>query len=48
MGSAADLLDVDYAVELLVRLLAIDGVAGEEAAIAAALRPCTTARAAPC
>lgn len=47
MGSAADLLDVDYAVELLVRLLAIDGVAGEEAA-AAALRPCTTARAAPC
>ncbi|MCZ8148777.1 MAG: hypothetical protein O9325_13160, partial [Roseomonas sp.] len=37
MGSAADILDVDYAVELLVRLLAIDSVTGEEAAIAAAV-----------
>jgi tripeptide aminopeptidase len=37
MGSAADLLDVDYAVDLLVRLLAIDSVTGEEAAIAAAV-----------
>lgn len=37
MNSAADLVDVDYAVDLLVRLLAIDSVTGQEAAIAAAI-----------
>lgn len=37
MSSAADLVDVDYAVDLLVRLLAIDSVTGQEAAIAAAI-----------
>lgn len=37
MTSAADLVDVDYAVDLLVRLLAIDSVTGQEAEIAAAI-----------
>jgi tripeptide aminopeptidase len=37
MSSPADLVDVDYAVDLLVRLLAIDSVTGQEAAIAAAI-----------
>jgi tripeptide aminopeptidase len=37
MSSAADLVDVDYAVDLLVRLLAIDSVTGQEAEIAAAI-----------
>ncbi|MCZ8149795.1 MAG: M20/M25/M40 family metallo-hydrolase, partial [Roseomonas sp.] len=37
MSSAADLVDVDYAVDLLVRLLAIDSVTGQEAEIAAAV-----------
>ena len=37
MNSAADLVDMDYAIDLLVRLLAIDSVTGEEAAIAAAV-----------
>lgn len=37
MSSTADLVDVDYAVDLLVRLLAIDSVTGQEAAIAAAI-----------
>lgn len=37
MGSAADFVDMDFAVDLLVRLLAIDSVTGEEAAIAAAV-----------
>lgn len=37
MSTAADLVDVDYAVDLLVRLLAIDSVTGHEAEIAAAI-----------
>lgn len=37
MGSTTDLVDVDYATELLIRLLAIDSVTGYEAAIGAAL-----------
>lgn len=37
MSRAADLVDVDYAVDLLVRLLAIDSVTGQEAEIAAAI-----------
>ncbi|WP_237214800.1 M20/M25/M40 family metallo-hydrolase [Falsiroseomonas oryziterrae] len=37
MSSAADLVDVPYAVDMLVRFLAIDSVTGEEAAIAAAV-----------
>jgi tripeptide aminopeptidase len=37
MNSAAELVDVDYAVDLLIRLLAIDSVTGQEAAIAAAI-----------
>lgn len=37
MSRAADLVDVDYAVGLLVRLLAIDSVTGQEAEIAAAI-----------
>lgn len=37
MTSAAELVDVDYAVDLLIRLLAIDSVTGQEAAIAAAI-----------
>lgn len=37
MTQAADLVDAQHAVDLLVRLLAIDSVTGEEAAIAAAI-----------
>jgi tripeptide aminopeptidase len=37
MTDAADLVDAKHAVELLVRLLAIDSVTGEEAAIAVAI-----------
>ena len=37
MGKTAELVDVDYATEMLIRLLAIDSVTGYEAAIGAAL-----------
>ena len=37
MGNTAALVDVDYATEMLIRLLAIDSVTGHEAAIGAAI-----------
>jgi tripeptide aminopeptidase len=37
MGNTAELVDVEYATEMLIRLLAIDSVTGHEAAIGAAL-----------
>jgi tripeptide aminopeptidase len=37
MNSTANLIDVDYATEMLIRLLAIDSVTGFEAAIGAAI-----------
>ena len=37
MNSTANLIDVDYAIEMLIRLLAIDSVTGFEAAIGAAI-----------
>jgi tripeptide aminopeptidase len=37
MGNTAELVDVDYATDALIRLLAIDSVTGHEAAIGAAL-----------
>ncbi|MFN8984575.1 MAG: peptidase, partial [Alphaproteobacteria bacterium] len=37
MGNSAELVDVDYATEMLIRLLAIDSVTGYEAAIGAAI-----------
>jgi tripeptide aminopeptidase len=37
MGSTAEIVDVDYATEMLIRLLAIDSVTGYEAAIGAAI-----------
>jgi tripeptide aminopeptidase len=37
MGNTAELVDVEYATEMLIRLLAIDSVTGYEAAIGAAL-----------
>lgn len=37
MGSAAEMIDVEYATEMLIRLLAIDSVTGYEAAIGAAI-----------
>ncbi len=37
MGSTAELVDVEYATEMLIRLLAIDSVTGHEAAIGAAI-----------
>ena len=37
MGSAAKMIDVEYATEMLIRLLAIDSVTGYEAAIGAAI-----------
>ncbi|MCA3351559.1 MAG: M20/M25/M40 family metallo-hydrolase [Roseomonas sp.] len=37
MGNTAELVDVDYATEMLIRLLAIDSVTGYEAAIGAAI-----------
>jgi tripeptide aminopeptidase len=37
MGNTAELVDVDYATDALIRLLAIDSVTGREAAIGAAL-----------
>jgi tripeptide aminopeptidase len=37
MGSPAEMIDVDYATEMLIRLLAIDSVTGHEAAIGAAI-----------
>jgi tripeptide aminopeptidase len=38
MSNAADLVDADGAVDLLMRLLAVEGVTGKEAAIAGAVR----------
>ncbi|MCA4919374.1 MAG: peptidase, partial [Roseomonas sp.] len=37
MGTTAELVDVEYATEMLIRLLAIDSVTGHEAAIGAAI-----------
>lgn len=37
MGSPAEMIDVEYATEMLIRLLAIDSVTGYEAAIGAAI-----------
>ena len=37
MSSTANTVDVDYATEMLIRLLAIDSVTGFEAAIGAAI-----------
>lgn len=37
MGSPAEMIDVEYATEMLIRLLAIDSVTGHEAAIGAAI-----------
>ena len=37
MGNTAELVDVEYATEMLIRLLAIDSVTGYEAAIGAAI-----------
>ena len=37
MGSPAEMIDVEYATEMLIRLLAIDSVTGFEAAIGAAI-----------
>jgi tripeptide aminopeptidase len=37
MGNTAELVDVEYATEMLIRLLAIDSVTGHEAAIGAAI-----------
>ena len=37
MASITELVDIDYATEALIRLLAIDSVTGHEAAIGAAI-----------